>query len=124
MINNSCCVNGRLLIVRYRTITTRAIYCTVCALCRTTIVTVSITLSHSILYYMAIVGNYQNSALVWSKIIYNLLQNLFDKIIVFQIDLSSIYHSFCIFMTIVYRGYIYIFYNIVFILFALTSSTR
>ena len=32
--------------------------------------------------------------LICLQIIYNHLQNLFDKIIVFQIDLSSIYHSF------------------------------
>lgn len=42
--------------------------------------------------------------LICLQIIYNNLQNLFDKIIVFQIDLSSIYHSFYIFITIVYRG--------------------
>lgn len=62
--------------------------------------------------------------LICLQIIYIHLQNLFDKIIVFQIDLSSIYNSFYIFITIVCRGYIYIFHNIFFILFALMSSTR
>lgn len=42
--------------------------------------------------------------LICLQIIYNHLQNLFDKIIVFQIDLSSIYNSFYIFITIVCRG--------------------
>lgn len=51
MINNTCCVNSRLLVVRYWTITTRAIYCTVCALYQT-------ILSRSILYHVEIVGNY------------------------------------------------------------------
>lgn len=54
----------------------------------------------------------------------HLKPNRFDHNIVFQIDLSSIYHSFYIFITILCRGYIYIFHNIVFILFALMSSTR
>lgn len=57
LINNTCCVNSRLLVIRYRTITTRTIYCTVCALCRTIIVAVSSTLLRSILYYVEIVGN-------------------------------------------------------------------
>ena len=74
---------------------------------------------------MEIVGNYLHSA-PWStyKLFTIIYKNSFDKIIVFQIDLSSIYCSFYIFITIVCRGYIYIFNNIVFILFALTSSTR
>lgn len=74
---------------------------------------------------MEIVGNYLHSA-PWStyKLFTIIYKNSFDKIIVFQIDLSSIYCSFYIFITIVCRGYIYIFHNIVFILFALMSSTR
>lgn len=69
---------------------------------------------------MEIVGNYLHSA-PWStyKLFTIIYKNSFDKIIVFQIDLSSIYHSFYILITIVCRGYIYIFHNIVFILFCL-----
>lgn len=62
--------------------------------------------------------------LICLQIIYIHLQNLFDKIIVFQMNFYSIYYSFYIFITILCRGYIYIFNNIVFILFALMSSTR
>lgn len=74
---------------------------------------------------MEIVGNYLHSA-SWSvpKLFTIIYKNSFDKNIVFQIDLSSIYHSFYIFITILCRGCIYIFNNIVFILFALMSSTR
>lgn len=86
MINNNCCVNGRLPVVRYRTITTRTEYCTVCTLHR-------ITLSRSILYYMEIVGNCQNSA-SWSvpKLFTIIYKNSFDKIIVFQIDFYNFNH--------------------------------
>ena len=88
--------------------------------------------SYSILYsttqYPILRGNSwklsELCTLICPQITVNDLQNLFDKIIVFQMDLSSIYHSFYIFITIICRGYIYIFHNIVFILFALTSSTR
>lgn len=58
-------VNSRLPVVRYRTITTRTIYYTVCTLYRTTIVAVSSTLSRSILYHVEIVGNYLHSG-TWS----------------------------------------------------------
>lgn len=80
---------------------------------------VSYTLSLSILYYMEIVGNYLHSV-PWSAswIIYNHLQNSFDKIIVFQIDLSSIYHSFYIFITILCRG-IFTYFTIYFLYFLL-----
>lgn len=52
--NRQVFVNSRLPIVRYRTITTRTIYYTVCTLHR-------ITLSRSILYYVGIIGNYMHS---------------------------------------------------------------
>ena len=88
----------------------------------------SCSIQYPITQYHILCGNsWKLSALlilICLQIIYNYLQNLFDKIIVFQIDLSSIYHSFYIFIAILCRGYIYIFHNIVFILFALMSSTR
>lgn len=86
MINNTCCVNSRLPVVRYRTITTRTIYYTVCTLYRT-------TLSRSILYYMEIVGNYLHFN-AWSsyKLFTIIYKNLFDKIIVFQIDFYNFNH--------------------------------
>ena len=86
MINNTCCVNSRLIVVRYRTMTTRTEYCTDCVLYRTTILC-------SIIYYVEIVGNYLHS---WSWSAYKLFtiiyKNLFDKIIVFQIDFYNFNH--------------------------------
>lgn len=86
MINNTCCINSRLLEVRYRTITTRTIYCTVCTLHQTNPIT----------QYPILCGNsWELSALlilICLQIIYNYLQNLFDKIIVFQIDFYIFNH--------------------------------
>lgn len=86
MINNTCCINGRLPVVRYRTMTTRTEYCTACTLYQTTI-------SRSILYYVEIVGNCLHS---WSWSTYKLFtiiyKNSFDKIIVFQIDFYNFNH--------------------------------
>ena len=120
MINNKCCVNSRLLQVRFRTMATRSV----------TVHIRYIQLWHPIPYHIVSYTTWKQLEiirtlpLVCPQITVNDLQNLFDKIIVFQIDLSSIYHSFYIFITIICRGYIYIFHNIVFLLFALTSSTR